>query len=207
MQHSHYPERPSSSGSQRVTNAMKFDTFLSTELGQKIALESKDISRSEQIIKSAKPPSKTLSNSLLKPTLSLIPQPHNPLTQVISSPFERQKKSIKFGIDSEHQKITQISNKMKDLELKLNTEIGKLDRPLTPQQRKTIFNGIKEAEDQYKSLKNARLITIKRQRLIKNEYKEGFSGFEIYLWQDGKKSLEKTLKSNIRQENRRKSNH
>lgn len=207
MQHSHYPERPSSSGSQRMTNAMKFDSFLGTELGQKIALESKNNTKVERIIKSAYAPSKTPSNSLLKPTLSLIPQPYNPPVPSISSPFAGPKKNIKFDIDSEHQKITQISNKMKDLELKLNTEMGKLDRPLTPQQRKSIFNSIKEANSQYKSLKDARLMTIKRQRLIKNEYKEGFSGFEIYLWQDEKKSLEKTLKSTIRQENRRNSNH
>lgn len=191
----------------KVTNVMKLDILLSSELGKKIFYSSKGSLVASSSKKFVKGSAKTPSLSCIRPSISFISQSRKTPVPINLTPTREHRKNMKNDIDQEHQKIAHISNKMKDLESKLSENMKKLEGPLTSNQRKNVFEEIKKTNSQYKSLKDNRLTTIKRHRIINNEYKEGIPGFEVYSWQEDKKHYKKVNKSHLHFENRRNSNH
>lgn len=165
-----------------VTDAIRLDRLLQTETGQKLFPMRRN---SSYQVKSAKSVEKSLSN--IRPSGSFVSNTRDSsvpymLTPNVNKTFKIQCKDI----ENAHQQIVNVNEKMKNLEIKYHSELGKLEQRLTPQRRRQITDGIKGVSTEYKELKANRLKFIKQSRVMKNEYPEGLKGFEIFYWKEEK---------------------
>jgi len=86
-----------------------------------------------------------------------------------------------------HIEVTKINNELTEAKKICEKNLELLGGFVSPQKRKNLFEGLKQSQKRYKSLNESRLLIIKRQRIMKNEYPGGKEGFEVYNWQDIKR--------------------
>jgi hypothetical protein len=177
----------------RVSTATKFDNLLNSALGQKM------FSRPASNYRSSKPaavnpeqPSSTsaflckMQNSGSRTGLKV-----SASNNVLETSFERA-----------HKEVTDINNQLRDAQKRQEKDLDILGGFLSPERRKFLIEGLKETQKKCKSLKDARIMIVKRQRIIKHECPE-VKGFEVYNWQDLKRR-EKVQKLQLnRKETRR----
>lgn len=166
----------------RVSTANKFDNLLNSDLGKKMFSRPQSKERTK----------KSSSNAqILKETLQKTPsflkkmQNSGAKTGLKNSSSNPNLKDSRF--EKAHEEITKINNDLIDTKKLCEDNLEILGGVISPQRRKFIFENLKQCQKRYKSLKESRLLIIKKQRIIKNEYPAGKEGLEVYNWQDIKR--------------------
>ena len=162
-----------------LPDPIKFDSFLVSELGQKYFPGSKASSNANSLNSPGVKLFNASSDSNIRPSPAFISQSRNsiPITSLTPSAT---KITIADNIDKAHIKIIKVTERMKELESNYKEEFAKLDNRITSNKRKKIFEGIKNNQKEYQMLKDDRLQYIKRNRVFKSEYPEGFKGYELH---------------------------
>jgi hypothetical protein len=173
----------------RVSTAFQFDNLLHSDVGQKMFSRpsSNYTSSKVTVIKTEQPSSNSAFLCKMQNSGSRTGLKVSNSNQVLESSF-----------DKAHKAITDINNQLRDVQQRQENDFNMLGGVLSPERRKNLIEGLKETQKKCKSLKDARIMIAKRQRIIKNECPE-VKGFEVYNWQD----LKRKEKIQHLQENRK----
>lgn len=179
------------------THAMRFDELIHSDIGFKL------FPRSQSPIVYKKTTS-GLCSSNVRPSTSFTSQGRgSKVPNYLYSKSFYKGISIKNNIDEAHSDIISINEKMKLIENQYNHHLSKLEQALTPKKRLEIHKTLQKNNEDYQNLKKTRLNVIKQQRIMKNQYPEGF---EIHYWQECNKLKVSEKVSNNRKQERLKSN-
>lgn len=166
----------------RISTANKFDSLINSQIGKKMFPRPQSQERAKKSSSNAK---------ILRETLQKAPSFINKIqnsgskTGLKSSTSNSNLKDSRF--EKAHIEITKINNELIEAKKSCEVNFELFGANVSPQKRKFIFEGLKQCHKRYKSLKESRLLIIKRQRIMKNEYPGGKEGFEVYNWQDVKR--------------------
>lgn len=179
----------------RISTASKFDSLLNSEVGQKMFSRPNSKSRvTKSSSASMKPEVSNKVNFINKMQNTAV---RTGLKTSSSNPV------LDTTFEKAHIEVTEINNLLRDMQKKQEVDLDKFALAASPSRRKTLMEGLKETQKKCRSLKDARLMIIKRQRLAKNEHPD-IRGFEVYNWQDikRKEKIEQVNESNKQIRNR-----
>lgn len=182
--------KPELTSARKITNANKLDMLIDTPGFQGLFKVNRSVKgRSKELSgeRSASGKSKGSFSFICQNRDSPVPKS---LTPCYSNG------NCKDKLLNEEQRLVEISKELHQISKDTEKEWLKLDNRVTSSKRKSTFENVKKLKSVYSEMKEARLTTIKRYRILKSAYPEGIQS-KIYNWNDSVLSNDQRKQSNF----------